>query len=708
MLFVKPTLRLEFYAWEIAQIYHLSAFFLVFLSCSKVCESSTLFSSRNSSSIPAPLDVTSMIFTPTLSGTAHQYTLLSSQEQSSLRVQFTSATTTNSLNDGFISEFGVHTGNNETPAHSTEVLSSQSTLKLDAQTVETTQGSHSAGKTLQTENRNTDSTEGSEDPLLQTTQFLNVLSTETVLNQVVQTSSLQHNALELLSTFDESGAQSHVILSSFRFSVIDSNMAISTKDTFIALSPSSLASQNFSMTATEPTARESSVLSSYEILTASSVSTLTSNLHTTNNVLNTYDLSPGEGHSKSTFLSHSSAGTSTQLPRLSSSAVQIPLTEVSSTLTSSTARVSTTVTSSTIAQQSSAIISSSTARVSSSVTTSTTTQISTSFTSSTIVRPSLSSTSSSAFRSADSKSSLSTPPVHFTKATTASYFAHMTSVQTLLSVSVPAQEKDILTCEINSTTCVCFNCEEALKNGKICCLDLIDTKYIQHGVAMNMINITISVFHEKVKAVSQVIAEIVWDSCLENTSLCVTNKRLSDSVVERKKRSPQDQILRKNPSSDRLRTKREALRPGINPSMTNISRMDAIIYSISFQAGHPINVQTAFYVTVTSLNNGTNQTVAIDGKGLLQILRDKKSTLEDKLNITIDSFTASQKREISTTSSVQIIPKPKPSPGSQNMQTPLSSREGRHLLRGLVSIETVVLRRWGVETNVWFINKVDN
>ena len=25
----------------------------------------------------------------------------------------------------------------------------------------------------------------------------------------------------------------------------------------------------------------------------------------------------------------------------------------------------------------------------------------------------------------------------------------------------------------------------------------------------------------------------------------------------------------------------------------------------------------------------------------------------------------------------------------------------------LVSTETVVVRRWGVETNVWFINKVD-
>ena len=28
--------------------------------------------------------------------------------------------------------------------------------------------------------------------------------------------------------------------------------------------------------------------------------------------------------------------------------------------------------------------------------------------------------------------------------------------------------------------------------------------------------------------------------------------------------------------------------------------------------------------------------------------------------------------------------------------------------KGLVSKENAVLRRWGVETNVWFINRVDN
>ena len=39
------------------------------------------------------------------------------------------------------------------------------------------------------------------------------------------------------------------------------------------------------------------------------------------------------------------------------------------------------------------------------------------------------------------------------------------------------------------------------------------------------------------------------------------------------------------------------------------------------------------------------------------------------------------------------------------MTNPANSCDEKH--KGLVSKETVLLRRWGVETNVWFIKKVD-
>ena len=57
--------------------------------------------------------------------------------------------------------------------------------------------------------------------------------------------------------------------------------------------------------------------------------------------------------------------------------------------------------------------------------------------------------------------------------------------------------------------------------------------------------------------------------------------------------------------------------------------------------------------------------------------------------------------------------------GNRNRSTLVGSECSHHcaipaptmdkgMKKGLVSIETVVLRRWRVETNVWFINKVDN
>ena len=44
----------------------------------------------------------------------------------------------------------------------------------------------------------------------------------------------------------------------------------------------------------------------------------------------------------------------------------------------------------------------------------------------------------------------------------------------------------------------------------------------------------------------------------------------------------------------------------------------------------------------------------------------------------------------------------------KGMQGTEKSKVNNKWLRGLVSIETVVLCRWGVETNVWFINGVDH
>ncbi|XP_078345693.1 uncharacterized protein LOC144631168 isoform X3 [Oculina patagonica] len=318
---------------------------------------------------------------------------------------------------------------------------------------------------------------------------------------------------------------------------------------------------------------------------------------------------------------------------------------------------------------------------------------SSSYTSTAVLRVSTSLTST-AFDSY-TESASTTQRVHTSRTTTVSSFiavTRFTSVQPSFSSSVTVPEKAPLTCKVKNVTCVCFNCEQARKNGQTCCVDIV-SKNIQQGVKLNMRNITVEGFYDKISIVSRVIAEVILDSCTVNSTLCFSNEKLSETQGVRKRRSPQTDLLKNDSSlSNIVRTKRdsdsrdpisqtlsssvvkEALRPVINPSKANISRVDVIIYSISSMAGHPQNIQTAFYVTVTSFKNGTNQTQVVDGKGLLQILRDKKQALGNRLNITIDSFSAWQSNDSDTTSSTFLTTLvPNPSPGSQNLQTSLST-----------------------------------
>ena len=80
-------------------------------------------------------------------------------------------------------------------------------------------------------------------------------------------------------------------------------------------------------------------------------------------------------------------------------------------------------------------------------------------------------------------------------------------------------------------------------------------------------------------------------------------------------------------------------------------------------------------------SNGTNQTILLDGKRLLKILTNETHTLESKLNISIESFTAThQSSKLATTSSLPATLSPNSSQGSQNIQmTTLFTDEGRHL-----------------------------
>lgn len=682
-------------AWEIVPKCHLSAFVFFALSYCATCESSSLFSTRNSSAIFSPLQSVFLTSTPNLAGVAYGQTLLSPPEQTNLE------TTINSVNDGFISQFGVYTGDYEpVPIRTTEDLTSPS-LTTNAPIMEATQASHTVWQPLQSENRNArQSTRGgAATQNLQTLQFTSEGSTMgTILSTLVKSSYMQDNtnsrmASEIISAFGNVEMSNTQTASSNSDILPTGSLPASIAPTALLQSSFKLSkSARFSLTG-EPE-RVSSILSSHEKFT-DSVSRLSSNLHVASNVFSTDDLSPGIARSKSTFLSHYSTGTAEQVQRISSALSTKVLETPHVSPSSAVPRDSSSSASSAVPQDSLSLTS--TAAV---------TKDSSSYIITTMRRDSSSFTSQTSFTSTAfksySKSASAKQHVHATRATTASSFAtiiRFTSVQPSLSSSVAVQEKTLLTCKVNNTTCVCSNCNQARKNGQTCCQDLIDSKTIQQGVKLTMIYITVEKFHQKVSNVSRVIAEVILDSCKSNSTRCLSNEKSSEAAGVRKRRSPQTELLKYYSSSNSVRTKREsdsdglisqtlsssvnkeALHPNINPIKSNISRVDVIIYSISSKSGLPRRVETAFYVTVTSNINGTNQTQVLDGKGLIQILRDKKRTLENRLNITIDSFSAPQ----STTSEPTSLPLnttlvPNPSPGSENQQTSLSTPQGRNFV----------------------------
>ncbi|XP_074628220.1 uncharacterized protein LOC141886102 isoform X3 [Acropora palmata] len=355
-----------------------------------------------------------------------------------------------------------------------------------------------------------------------------------------------------------------------------------------------------------------------------------------------FDTSPGAG------LLTSSQGvellTSTESQKVSLTLnEQFPLMVSSTFRTSSSTSVSATTSSFVIVPSSSTHISSPTAPVSTTSQTSFQVKISASFTGLVKSRVSALSTLSTDNIESREKFLTTATSIFYTRVKTASSFSFSTSVQSLSTNSVPSQDESVIACKVKNTTCLCYNCEGAHINVAICCMDLIDIQHLQHGVIMNMTDITVWGFYQKLKVVSSVIAEEVMKSCQENPSLCVNAKSGVDISGKRKKRSLREIKFKNNLLFERMRFKREALRRDENPAMSNVSHLDVIIYNISSRIGQPSNVETTFFISMMSSSDGNNQTGAVDGKGLLEILRNKKRTLENKLNISIDSFAASKK-----------------------------------------------------------------
>lgn len=674
-------------AWEIVRSCCLCGFIFLVLLPISACEPSSLtYANITDTSILLPLQ--SVLFTskPTLSGVVPRQSVRSSQELSGLE------TVINSVNDGYISQFGVLTGGSEKPTRSTQV-SSSANFKTNVRLSEATPRSQIVGETLQSENRSAQSTrEGGEISIESKASYTkhrskmaSILSSKPVEASDMRDSSRSRSGYEMISTFDKRVIISTKTSSSFSDFTPKGTTVMSITPTFLFQS-SFKQRRNLS----EIAGFSSTILRPHEKFTAL-ISALTSNLHVTDSLLGKSDLSPGKNRSKSTFLSYYSSGDKTRTHSMSTDLKLHKTSQHSSASSSHTAVIkeSLSITSVTTFQDSSTPI----PKVSSSITLIKSTDE---------LYAKLTSTSRHVKHT--NTPSLTEMPVNSIKTTSiislpiATTHFSFTSAQTSLLSTVAVQEKAPLTCNINNVTCVCFNCGEVRQKEGICCMDLVDNRKTQQGVHINMINITVEIFYPKVHVVSKIIEGVIWESCMTNSSLCLGEEKFFEAKRVRKKRLAQNVFFNDDSLSDILRIKRDlesghhssqihassvnngALRPDIKPSKINITRVDVIIYSIYSVAGIPSAVGTAFYVTVTSLNNGTNHTQVLDGKGLLQILRNKRNVLENKLNITIDSFSATMSSKSLTPSSTLVL---NPSAPSRNLQTPLPFPEGKEVFFGI-------------------------
>lgn len=236
----------------------------------------------------------------------------------------------------------------------------------------------------------------------------------------------------------------------------------------------------------------------------------------------------------------------------------------------------------------------------------------------------------------------------------------------------------------NGTSCVCFNCHKA-QEGQKCCKDLIESKTLQQGVVLSLGSISVDQFIKMEEDVKKILAEVVVEVC--GVTRCVYE---AGGPKKRARRSPRDsspdpnsneQAQLESIASRQSSARVEALRPAVNSSALKVSAAEVVIFDLNAKQTRARGVETAFYVMVTSLKNGNENTGVLDGTVLLHILNDKKSALKTKLNLNIDSI-SKWKRHLSTSSlSLTKSPtiEPRPTAASQEFPSVPSVSPGRGL-----------------------------
>ncbi|EDO45822.1 predicted protein [Nematostella vectensis] len=178
-------------------------------------------------------------------------------------------------------------------------------------------------------------------------------------------------------------------------------------------------------------------------------------------------------------------------------------------------------------------------------------------------------------------------------------------------------------CSTGGVKCVCYNCASDT-SGLPCCIELLDPRALQEGVALTIDSISIREFLVIEPKMKQVTQKVLADAC--RTIDCFSRSKL----LTKRRRDIDGHTLKPSvpPSS-------QSSDVGTSTNLT--IAVSVVMFHISPDAaGHSRGGLTAaFYATVTSHMGASNHTKVVNGDVLADLMSEKREALNKQLNISI-------------------------------------------------------------------------
>ncbi|XP_032218231.2 uncharacterized protein LOC5517955 isoform X4 [Nematostella vectensis] len=178
-------------------------------------------------------------------------------------------------------------------------------------------------------------------------------------------------------------------------------------------------------------------------------------------------------------------------------------------------------------------------------------------------------------------------------------------------------------CSTGGVKCVCYNCASDT-SGLPCCIELLDPRALQEGVALTIDSISIREFLVIEPKMKQVTQKVLADAC--RTIDCFSRSKL----LTKRRRDIDGHTLKPSvpPSS-------QSSDVGTSTNLT--IAVSVVMFHISPDAAWHSRggLTAAFYATVTSHMGASNRTKVVNGEVLADLMSEKREALNKQLNISI-------------------------------------------------------------------------